>query len=209
MAPKPVIVFLIKVIVLMAALMIGWHFGLGRAYHTMLAGFIDVTYPPIDPTGVVNGALVREGDFLLRLGMGQNFFTLNININDIAGSNTLVLIALFLATPVRGHWNELSAHLSLSLLALFLIHTATVITVSQEAFMSHPQIMESNPFSSWQVKLVPRYNVFYEELGMYLFALLLWFPYVMRRVREDADAAQSPDDMPKRKPTQWVGSRKR
>jgi hypothetical protein len=61
---------------------------------------------------------------------------------------------------------------------MFVLHAFTVFTVSQAALMTHPGVMATDPFSPAQIKLVYRYKVFYEEMGMYLFVLVLWLPYI-------------------------------
>jgi hypothetical protein len=58
--------------------------------------------------------------------------------------------------------------------------------------MSHPTIMAGVPFSARQIYWIPRYNVFYEEMGMFLFVLLLWLPYITWCIHSGQTKAGTP-----------------
>jgi hypothetical protein len=87
-------------------------------------------------------------------------------------------MALYLASPLLGRIKPFLVFFGSSLGLLFVVQAVTLVTVSQEALMSHPAIMATAPFSAKQIYWIPRYNVFYEEMGMFLFVLLLWLPYI-------------------------------
>jgi hypothetical protein len=178
MAQRPVLVFLAKVVPLIVLLLVLWEeLGFSRPYHNLLAGVLGVVYPRVDPTGAVTRVGVRDNQFYFTLIVGEERVGLSVNASDIT-SNTSMLLALYLASPIRRRTKQFLGFLACALVLLFVWHAVTVVTVSQEALMTHPGVMASAPFSSTQVILVPRYNVFAEEMGMYLSVLLLWFPYI-------------------------------
>jgi hypothetical protein len=178
MAQRPVLVFLAKVVPLIILLLVLWQgLGLSRPYHTLLAGLLGGVYPHFDPTGTVVDVGVRDNEFYLKLVVGKERVGLSVNAADIT-SNMTMLLALYLASPIRRRAKQFLVFFACSLALLFISHAVTVITVSQEALMTHPGVMASAPFSATTVNMVVRYNVFMEEMGMYLGVLLLWLPYI-------------------------------
>jgi hypothetical protein len=183
MVRNPVIVFLIKVFPLFAIFLYLWHAqNLAHGYYRLLAGVLDAFYPYFDPTGKVSGVAVRGHEIGIGLIVNAQREVLSVNATDIT-SNTAMLMALYLASPV---WRRLRAFLLFFICAsvlLFSVHAATVVTLSQEAFMTHPVIMANTPFTKTEILLIPIYNLFYVEVGMYLVVLILWFPYILRCIR--------------------------
>lgn len=179
---KPVVVFLIKVVPLFAVLLYLWHArGFSGGYHGLVAGFLYPFYPHLGPTGVFTGITADWQHFTVGLLIHAKTASLNINANDIT-SNFVLLIALYFASPIRESAKVFCAALGGAVVALFLVHGATVVTCSLEALMTHPAIIASSPFNEAETFLIPRYNVFYEEMGMYLVVLVLWFPYILWRI---------------------------
>jgi hypothetical protein len=194
MAQRPVLVFLAKVVPLIVLLLVLWQgLGLSRPYHRLLAGVVGKVYPHIDPTGTVKDVGVRGDQFYFRLAVGGERIGLSVNAADIT-SNMTMLLALFLASPIRRRIRQFLVFFACALVLTFVCHAVTLVTVSQEALMTHPGVMASAPFSTAQMKLIPRYNVFAEELGMYLGVLVLWLPYIawcILRVRDDSHPGES------------------
>lgn len=179
MVRRPVLVFFAKAVPLIFLFLVLWQgLGFSRPYHELLAGILDAVYPRIDPTGAVTGVGVRNNEFHFSLLLGEDRVGLSINASDVT-SNMTMLLALYLASPIRRRLKRFLMFFGGSLALLFVLHAVTVVSVSQYALMTHPGVMASAPFSATQMRLVPRYNVFYEELGMYLSVLLLWFPYIL------------------------------
>jgi hypothetical protein len=197
---RAVILFLAKSSVLYLVFFLLWQVaGLSQVYHGAVAAFLSIVYPHIDPTGAVSGVIASKHDMVFRLVVGDTRFGLAINGVDIT-SNTAMLLALYFASPIRGHGRVFAVLLSASMVFLFLVHAITLVTASQEALMTHPGIMATAPFSAGERWWVPRYNAFYEEMGMYLYVLLLWLPYIAwrfleaRRSNGDGTAAAKPPD---------------
>jgi len=194
MVQRPVLVFLAKAVPLIVLFLLLWEgLGFSRPYHVLLAGVVGMVYPHLDPTGAVTGVGVRDNQFNFQLAVGGDRIGLSVNAADIT-SNITMLLALYLASPVRRRTKQFLVFFACSLVLLFIMHAVTVVTVSQEALMTHQGVMARTPFSATQLKLVPRYNVFMEEMGMYLSVLLLWLPYVawcIVRVRDDGDTGES------------------
>jgi hypothetical protein len=194
MVQRPVIVFLAKVVPLIVILLVLWQgLGFSRSYHELLAGIVSVVYPHVDPTGAVTGVGVRDGQFYFRLAVGAERFGLSVNAADIT-SNMTMLLALYLASPIRRRVKPFLVFFACSVVLLFISHAVTVVTVSQEALTTHPDVMASAPFSATQMKLLRRYNIFFEEMGMYLSVLLLWLPYIawcVLGVRKDSEARET------------------
>jgi hypothetical protein len=107
---------------------------------------------------------------------------LSINATDIT-SNMAMLFSLYLASPIRRRVRVFLIGFICSLIVIFFVHTFTVIMLSREALSGHPGIMALSLFSKGEVRLAVLYNAFYNELGMYLVVLLLWFPYILWCVR--------------------------
>jgi len=190
MARKPVTAFLIKVVPLFFLFLYLWEArGLSALYHRLLAQVLDAICPTLDPTGTVARVVADGHDLLFRLVLGADRVTLRVNATDIT-SNTAMLIALYLASPIR-RWKRFAVWMFCALVALFAVHVVTAVTVSQEALMSNPRVMAGSPFTRAQVVAVPRYNVFYEEMGMYLIVLLMWFPYLVTKIVEARRAADA------------------
>lgn len=177
MAQRRILAFLIRIVPVYAGLLWLWHgAGLANAYHRALAGFLDFAYPPLDPAGVVHGVVVDGHDLMLRLLVGTHKTGLAINAEDIT-SDFAMLAALYLSSPVLPNWRRFAAFFAGAVAVIFLLHAFTVFAVSQSAFAGHPDL----------APLVPRhgrgflagYNVFFEAMGMYLYALVLWLPYML------------------------------
>lgn len=178
MVQRPVLVFLAKVVPLVVLLLVLWQgLGLSHPYHKLLAGILDNVYSHFDPTGAVSGVGVRSDQFYFTLAVGGERVGLSVNAADIT-SNMTMLLALYLASPIRRRTKQFLVFFACSLALMFFLHAFTVFTVSQAALMTHPGVMASAPFGPAHMKLVLHYRVFFEEMGMYLFVLVLWLPYI-------------------------------
>jgi hypothetical protein len=182
MARKSIIAFLIKIGPVFFGLLWLWHgVGISHVYHEALAGLLGWVYPPLDPSGVVRGAAVEGHEILLRLLVGETKTTLAINAEDIT-SNFAMLAALYLSAPPR--WRRLALFFPTAVVILFLLHAVTVMTLSQEAFIGNPEILRLGGYTQAQANFFVGYNTFFEQMGMYLYPLVLWFPYVLLSVLE-------------------------
>jgi len=184
---RPVLIFLAKAIVLFVGFT--WLWGGDRPgwYHTIVAGALDNLLPVFDPTGMVEGVRATGKDVLVRLGLDGQFVVLSVNLSDIS-NNMGLLWTLYLASF---DWRQprtgaaiAGSHLAGSVAFLFVVHLVTAATFTFEALMTHPLVMRGQPFSNAELSLIPRYDIFYEELGSYLVVLLLWLPYAMLVIRE-------------------------
>lgn len=179
MARKPVIAFLIKVFPVFLGLLLVWHvLGAAHAYHRFLGAVLNVSYPLVDAADIVSGVRADGSDIKLQLQMGRKKAGLTINGEDIT-SNAAMLLALFLASSSRRRFASWWRHFALAAGILVIVHAVTVVTVSQEAFMTHPGISQIHAYSNAARSAVSYYNVFYEQMGMYLLVLVLWFPYFL------------------------------
>jgi hypothetical protein len=183
MARKPIIVFLIKIVPLFALFLYLWHArGLAGVYYRMLAEFVDVIYPHIDPTGTVKWVSVKEYNFGIGFVVNAKRDVLSLNATDIT-SNMAMLVSLYLASPIWRRVRIFLIHFVCSLAIIFFVHAFTIITLSREAFSTHPAIMALTPYTRFEVGITATYNTFYTEMGMYLVVLLLWFPYIIWCIR--------------------------
>jgi hypothetical protein len=152
--------------------------GVSRDYHRALAAVLDRIYPSLDPIGVVQGVGVNDHDFMVRLLAGKTRSALAINAEDIT-SGMAMLVALYLSSPIVRYWRRILVFFPVAVFALFVLHALTVVTFSQEAFVGNPAIARLAHYSQRQANLLVWYNVFYEQLGMYLYVLALWLPYIL------------------------------
>lgn len=186
---RRVLAFLIKVGPAFFAMLWLWQAaGASYWYHEALAALLNRIYPAFDPTGVVRGAGVDGHDVNLRLLVGEAKTGLAINASDVT-SNLAMLVALYVSSPIGRRWRRFLVFFGVALAALFVLHACTVVTVSQEAFSLNPDIRRLAGFSERAAHAAGLYNVFYEQIGMYLYALLLWFPYILTTMRDPASAA--------------------
>jgi len=161
--------------------------GVSYWYHEALAAFLNWIYPAFDPTGVVRGVGVDGHEVTLRLLVGDAKTALSINASDVT-SNFAMLVALYVSSPIGRRWRRFLASLGVALATLFVLHAFTVVTVSQEAFSLNPGIRHLAGFSARISRAAGLYNAFYEQIGMYLYVLLLWFPYVLTTLRDPGSA---------------------
>jgi len=166
-----------------------WHArGVASWYYGLMARVLDAVYPGLDPAGVVTGVAVRGHEFGVGFVAGGTRQVLSLNATDIT-SNVAVLFSLFLASPILRRVRVFLIHFVVSAAVLFLIHLLTAAALIQKAFLTHPVVMAGSPFSNTGIKFTLLYTSFYEELGMYLIVLVLWFPYILWRIRDDAREA--------------------
>jgi hypothetical protein len=184
MAHKRIVAFLIKIGPVFLALLWLWHsVGAARVYHEVLAAFLTLVYPGLDPAGVVQGVGVKEHELMLRLLVGKTKSALAINANDIT-SDMALLAALYLSSPIRRHWRRFAAYFPAALVVLFLLHALTIVSFSQEAFIGNPAIARLGGYTQRHADFLVHYNVFFEQMGMYMFPLVLWFPYILSTLND-------------------------
>ncbi len=203
MARKPVLIFLAKVVPLFLVFLYLWHeLGVAHGYYRLVAAVLDAVYPGLDPAGAVTGVAARGDELGVGLLVGANRQVLSLNATDIT-SNAALLFSMFLASPIRRRERAFLVVFTASAVILFLVHVFTAMMLIQKAFFTHPEIMAGGFFSGTDVKLVLLYTTFYEELGMYLVVLLLWFPYIVWCIRGDtgppARTAPAPAGPPPRR----------
>ncbi len=187
MADRRILAFLIKIGPVFLALLWLWHSaGLSVVYHRALAGFLNFLYPRVDPMGVVTAVMAKGHELMLRLLVDGKPSGLVVNGEDIT-SNFAMLTALYLSSPILKHWRVYIALFATSVAVMFVLHALTVISFSQQAFMHHPEIAKMG-YTKARMTFTLNYNIFFEAMGMYLFALVIWFTYilfVLRTGRED------------------------
>lgn len=179
MERKTVISLLIKLFPLYVAILLLWQYaGVSRWYHECIAAVLGWGYALFDAAGPIKGIAVRDGEFLVKLLVAQKKLPLFITAEDIT-SNTAMLLALYWASPVRRRWKSFARHLGSALGILFVIHLFTVAAQIQYALMSNEMIMRLFPAGALALTAIPIYMNFYTLIGMYLFILGLWIPYIM------------------------------
>jgi hypothetical protein len=179
MERKTVIRLLIKLFPLYVAILLLWQYaGVSRWYHELIAAVLSQGYALFDSSGPVKGVDVKGAEFMAKLLVAQKKLPLFITAEDIT-SNTAMLFALYGASPMRGHGRAFASYLFSALGILFLIHLITVAAQIQYALMSNETIMQLFPAGALSLKVIPVYMNFYILIGMYLFILCLWLPYIM------------------------------
>ncbi len=179
MAVKAVITFLIKVFPFFFLILLGWQqLGLAEVYHAVVAAVMTLVYPLFDSTGLVNNIGSAGESFVIELmGRGVQLGSINIVGGDIT-SNTAMLLSLYLASPILLHPRKYLIFAGSSLAALFVIHCFTLGMTIYYAFATNSQITHRFPLGKLAVKFADAYVYFYELMGMYLFILALWLPYI-------------------------------
>ena len=194
MAVKAVIAFLIKVFLLFFLILLVWQrFGLADVYHALVALVMTLVYPLFDTTGLVSNIGSADGSFVIELvERGVKRDTCTIVGGDIT-SNTAMLLSLYLASPIRLHPRKYLAFAGYALATLFVIHCFSLGMTIYYAFTTNPEITRRFPLGNFAGKFADAYVYFYEILGMYLFVLALWLPYIFyciieirRRTARDA-----------------------
>ncbi len=190
MVLRAAIVFLIKVFPIFFLTLLFWQYvGVSRFYHALIAGLLDLVYPPLDPAGITKGVTVEGGEFLVSILFMGKIHGLKIVAEDIT-SNTAMLVSLYLASPIRPRIRRFAKFLLVSLLILFAVHCLTVGATIQYAFMTSRAILGMHSYGPITTKLVDSYTYFYELIGMYLVVLALWFPYIVIRMAEQRKSGE-------------------
>jgi hypothetical protein len=175
MARKALIVFLIKIFPLFLLILFVWQFlRFSHLYHSLVASVLDIFFPLLDPTGIVEGFSSEGGSFIVSLAKVKS---LNIIGEDIT-SNTAMLLTLYLASPIWPYLRKFVFFFAGSILILLLVHCFTVSMTILYAFATTPSMMKRVPIAISTMRAADNYIWFYESLGMYLIILILWFPYI-------------------------------
>lgn len=178
MERKAVLHLLIKLFPLYIAILLLWQFaGISRWYHELVAGALEWGYALLNGGGPVKGVDVKDGEFLVKLLVAGKKLPLFITAEDIT-SNMAMLLTLYAASPIRPHGRSFVRFLLWSLGILFVIHVCTAAAQIQYAMMTNQVIMRFCPASALSLKMIPIYINFYTLIGMYLFILGLWLPYI-------------------------------
>lgn len=151
-----------------------WHLaGLATFYHACLAASLDAFFPLVDQSDLVTGVTTHEGEFVFRVLFQGKETGLNMTCGDIT-SNSVLLIALFLASPIKPIARIWLASFLGSILILFAIHAGTAVATVVFAFSTNPDTASAFVGSATASRI---YTRFYVEYGMYAFVLVLWVPY--------------------------------
>jgi len=191
MVRKALIVFLIKIFPLFLLILFFWQYlGISHVYLGLAAAVLNVFFPLLDPTGLVQGFGSDGTSFIVYLAGSH---TLKIVGEDIT-SNTAMLLSLYLASPILYRPRKFVFYFAGSILILFFIHCFTVSTTILYAFSTNPYIMRHHPIGATTIKAADNYVYFYELIGMYLVILALWFPYIAGCIAEmkRSNAARPP-----------------
>jgi hypothetical protein len=184
MAQRQILQFLIKIGPVFFGLLWLWHSaGLSRLYHGILAGFLDVFLPPFDSVGIVDGVSAKGHDLLIWLKAGTSSTKLVINGEDIT-SNFAMLTALYLSSPIVRYWKLFLACFAGAVVLMFLLHALTVGSFVQQAFAGDPEIARMARYGRWHNHFQLYYGIFFEAMGMYLYALVLWIPYILHVIHD-------------------------
>ncbi|GEM_PF-5355454 len=179
---KALIKLLVKIFPLFICILIVWQYlGISRLYHEALAPVLAILFALFDPLGPVKDVTAGGGEFAVRLVIHGRDMPLFLTAEDIT-SNTAMLLTLYLASPFKSQVRKFIIHLFLAVFVLYWIHIFTIASTIKFAMMSNPQIISLYPAGRIEARLVPFFINFYENLGMYLFALVLWLPYITTRL---------------------------
>jgi hypothetical protein len=182
MVRKVVIPYLAKIVPAFLVCLLAWRaLGLSAIHNTLVALAFDVIHRLLDPTGTVRSVAAAGKEFVLGLSIGGKTSHLKIVADDLTG-NTIVLLAFFLASPIRSSVKSFAAHLAGALGVLFCIHVVAVAASTQHALFSSPDVLGPGATVQIGTRLLLQFGHFYELIGMYLFPLVLWVPYIASRL---------------------------
>lgn len=180
---------LIKIVPVFLVTMILWHYaGLSRLYHGVLAMSFDGLLPLLDPTAMIKRVTLEGDELLLRILFQGRKIGLAVTAPDIT-SNSVLLLALFLSSPIKPNPRLYAGFFAGSVVVLFGIHLITVATNVQFAFMANPEIAPGLAHGKLLTGMMVHYRQFYLEYGMYLFVLALWCPYLIMVISRYRSAA--------------------
>jgi hypothetical protein len=175
MAQKALIAFLIKIFPLFLLILFLWQFlRFSHLYHSITASILNVFFPSLDPTGIVEGFASDGTSFIVKLAKGK---ILNIVGEDIT-SNTAMLFSLYLASPIRHRVRKFIKFFLASIFILLTVHCFTVSTMILSALAQTPQVLRNYSIELSIIRAADNYILFYELIGMYVIILALWFPYI-------------------------------
>jgi len=186
MGPRAALRLLAKAIPFYILILVVWQLlKVSHIYHHSIAWGLDFLYPALDPLGPVKGIGAGGGELLVKLLLSGKKVGLAIKAEDIT-SNTAMLFALYLASPIRPRVKRYLAFFLSSLFILYFIHLGTAAVSIKYALLSNPAVTELYPPSAFVARFVPLYIVFYTNILMYLSILALWLPYIGSYVAEPA-----------------------
>jgi hypothetical protein len=99
-------------------------------------------------------------------------------MGDDLTSNTILLISLFLASPIKSNAKPYVIHFASALAILFAMHVLAVAAAAQYALATTPEMLGQGGSGHPITLLLAHFAHFYELIGMYLFVVVLWVPYV-------------------------------
>lgn len=178
MARKVVTQYLVKIVPSYLVSLLVWRaLGLAVLYHSLVASALDVLHPILDPTGSVRGVFVEDKEFVFRLWAGGKGVQFRVMGDDLT-SNMILLVSLFLASPIKSNVKPYVIHFASALAILFAMHVLAVAAAAQYALAMTPEILGQGGSGHLMTLLLAHFAHFYELIGMYFFVLVLWTPYV-------------------------------
>jgi hypothetical protein len=175
--------YLVKIVPAFLLSLLAWRvLHLSVVYHSIVAFALDIAHGLLDPTGAVRGVSVAGGEFVVDLASGAGTTHLKIVADDLTG-NAIVLLAFFLASPIRSHVKSFALHLCAALAALVGLHVFAAAS-NQYALATSGHFLGPVGAGGCGARPLLYYGHFHELIGMYLFPLLLWVPYMARRLME-------------------------
>jgi hypothetical protein len=178
MARKVVLLYLVKIVPSFVVVLVAWRaLGVSALYHRLVAAAFDLLHPVFDPTGFVRGASVEGKHFLIDLTISGKGERLQIMGDDLT-SNAVLLVALFLASPIKSNVKPFMVHLACAMVVLFVLHVGAVAATVQYAVATTPALSGPGGELGFASRWFAHYLHFYELIGTYLFVLVLWIPYV-------------------------------
>ena len=173
MDSRAVTKLLAKATVCLVIALIGWErTPLSRIYHAGVATFARALYGSGDQAGFIDGIRASDDEFMVRVLVGDKRETLYIAAGDMTG-NLCVLLALYLASPIRPLARIYLSSFSAAVVALFGVHVIALYVLSRTAVAGRTAV-ENVGLAS----LV-------SDMGawMYPLAVLLWAPYLLTYYR--------------------------
>lgn len=169
MNSRAVTKLLAKAIVFLVIALVSWErTPLSRIYHAGVAACAQALYGSGDQARLIDGIRASDDEFMARVLVSDKRETLHIAAGDMTG-NLCVLLALYLASPIRPLVRTYFLSLNAALVALFGVHVIALYVLIRTAVAGRTAAENVGP-----ANLVA-------DMGpwMYPLAVLLWAPYLL------------------------------
>ena len=173
MGPSPIKWFLIKIVPIFVIVLVAWQkYGLSHYYQSLVASVLNFFLPLFSP--LIDGVMYDDNKFLLALIYQGKKGTVDFPARTTM-LNFTMLLALYLASPIRPIVRTYFTFFLGSLAVMFVIHLFTLSAFFRMFIYDNPNLGTIQ--ITRQTTFAEHYARFYELNGMYIFVLLLWGVY--------------------------------